>query len=556
MLKLTSHLLNNLGYVIAIAYFLSKLKGFQQVMGEEKFSKRNVLFLSTVFSAVAILGTYIGIDYQGSIANTRNIGVVVAGFLGGPLVGTITGLIAGLHRLLIDIGGITSLPCAIATISGGILSGFLHKKASPQNRYLLGFIGGIIVENFSMGLILLMSKPTATAVNIVQNIYVPMVVANAVGVSIVILITESIQDEKERLAGEQAKLAIEIANKTMPFFRGTDENSLSNVCRVISESLNADIVVITDTENITALYSKNDEFQITQSKIVSIATKEVLKTGEVITCDKKSDLANFRGCDYIENIKSAVIAPLKEGNDVIGTLKIYFKENKKLSSANKNLAIGLSQLISTQLEISKIEQLKETAIRSEIKALQAQINPHFLFNALHTITSFVRIDPDKARNIIIDLSKYLRYNLEKGEQLVDIDRELEQVQAYVNIEQARFNRRFNVHYNVDEKVKTFKIPSLTIQPLVENAIKHGILKNNSGENVYISLHKTSDECKIIIEDDGCGISDEVIEKVYANNMEYNRIGLFNVHRRLKLIYGHGLEIEKTNPGTRMSFFIN
>jgi len=171
--------------------------------------------------------------------------------------------------------------------------------------------------------------------------------------------------------------------------------------------------------------------------------------------------------------------------------------------------VGLSQLISTQLEISKLEEIKHMANKAEIKALQAQINPHFLFNVLNTIISFIRIDPNRARELIINLSTYLRYNLEMGESHVDIYRELEQVKAYIEIEKARFGEKLHIIYNIEENLDV-KIPRLIIQPIVENAIKHGIL-------------------------------------------EGNKIGISNVHNRLKYIYGEGLKIERLPCGTRINF---
>ena len=116
------------------------------------------------------------------------------------------------------------------------------------------------------------------------------------------------------------------------------------------------------------------------------------------------------------------------------------------------------------------------ATKAEIKALQTQINPHFLFNSLNTIASFVRINPTKARELIINLSVFLRYNLEIGDELVDVYSELEQVKAYVAIEKARFGEKLHVIYNIQDNID-IKMPSLIIQPIVENSIKHGILKS-------------------------------------------------------------------------------
>ena len=211
-------------------------------------------------------------------------------------------------------------------------------------------------------------------------------------------------------------------------------------------------------------------------------------------------------------------------------------------------------LISTQIELSNIENFKSMAKEAELKALQTQINPHFLFNALHTISSFVRIEPNKAREIIINLSTYLRYNLENFSKLLPLHEELQQVEAYINIEKARFGNKIKTIYNIPESSLTLQLPSLIIQPLVENSIKHGILKRREGGTVTISVIEKEKGYNIIIEDDGIGIDQSIIDGI-DDKIEKN-IGLKNVHNRLKILYGKGLNIEKLEKGTRISFNIN
>jgi two-component system LytT family sensor kinase len=215
------------------------------------------------------------------------------------------------------------------------------------------------------------------------------------------------------------------------------------------------------------------------------------------------------------------------------------------------MAIGLSQIISTLMEVSRVEQIKEEAKRAEFKALQTKINPHFLFNALNAIASTTRKDPPKARELIISLSNYMRYNLELTDEMIDIHKELQQVQDYVVIEKARFGSRLQVEYQIDEV--DLKIPSLLIQPLVENAIKHGVLKTKDPGVVTISVKDHGDRIRVSVKDTGAGIDEEVIQNLYQQKVPVNKIGLFNVHQRVKLIYGKGLVINRLNPGTEVYF---
>lgn len=549
MFNLFSHLFNNLGYIIAIAFFFTKLKSAKDIFTRKQYSKKDVVILSCFFSILAIIGTYTGVDYRGAIVNIRNIGVVVGGILAGPEVGVLAGFLAGLHRLFIDVDPITTAPCAIATMLGGFITAYLYKKCNEKNFYLYGFLGGFLVENLSMLLILVMGKNFELAKDIVSNIYFPMILANAVGVSIVLLIIQDILQEKDIIAGKQAKLSLEIANKTLPYFRNGE--SLNEVCKIISDSLGAKAVVITNEKYITASYSSSEDFKIEHTDIKSEVTKQVLRTGKICIIGQCEDISHFQCVSG--KIKSCIISPLFQGEKVSGTLKIYFDTKENVTASNQYLVEGLSLLISTQLELSSVENLKTMAKEAELKALQTQINPHFLFNALHTTAFFVRKDPAKAREIIIDLSTYLRYNLENSCKLVSLEMELEQVKAYFNIEKARFGDKITLNIDVDEEIKNTNIPSLIIQPLVENSIKHGLLKKREGGFVNIIAKKESNGCLIIIEDNGIGIEQNIIDNL--NERIDKNIGLKNVHNRIKLIYGKGLTIKRLETGTRISFHI-
>ncbi|MDO5788198.1 MAG: LytS/YhcK type 5TM receptor domain-containing protein [Fusobacterium sp.] len=555
MFELTSRLLNNLGYIIALAFFFTKFKRARNIFTKKEYTKLDIILLSIFFSFLSIIGTYTGIYYRGAIVNTRNIGVAVAGIIGGPQVGIITGCIAGIHRFFIDTQSPTTIACGISSIIGGFITTLFFRKTNEKNCYIYGFISGFLIENLSMILILITGfflYNFNIAIDIVKNIYIPMILANALGVSIVIIIIEDLISEKEILAGKQAKLALEIANKSLPYIR--KGNSLNEVCKIILEALEAKVVIITDDKNIIASSVISDEYVLNHSKIKSTATKQVLKTGEFLILGKdEDDLVDFQ---YIsENIKSCIILPLfQEERKISGTLKLYFDTTKSATARKQYLAEGLSMLISTQIELSNIENFKSMAKEAELKALQTQINPHFLFNALHTISSFVRIEPNKAREIIINLSTYLRYNLENFSKLLPLHEELQQVEAYINIEKARFGNKIKTIYNIPESSLTLQLPSLIIQPLVENSIKHGILKRREGGTVTISVIEKEKGYNIIIEDDGIGIDQSIIDGI-DDKIEKN-IGLKNVHNRLKILYGKGLNIEKLEKGTRISFNIN
>lgn len=534
--------------IIVLLIIITKIKRFRYMFQKEKYEYKDLIIISIIFSLFAIVGTYNGIKVEGSLANTRIISIVSGGILFGPIVGIISGSVSGFHRYLIDINGITSFPCLLSSIFAGIISGYFYKIKNKKFVWLYGIFCGVISESITMILIYFLSKPHDTAVAIISKIYVPMIVGQ-VAIGLLVSIIQAIKKEKDDTAALQSKLALDIANKTLPYFRSVNEDSLRIICEIIKEDIHSDAVAITSTEKILAYVGEGEDVFKKKNSNLSDITKKSINENKILNIQVEKEEYSL---SEKANLKTAMIIPLTESKKVIGTLKIYYKEKYDISKSQKTLAIGLSQIISTLMELSKFEQIKEAKNKAEIKALQTQINPHFLFNALNTITSFIRINPDQARNLIINLSTYMRYNLEVNDNLIDINKELEQVRAYVEIEKARFGDKLKVVYDIEEHIN-IKIPSLIIQPLVENAIIHGIREKCGSGTVIIGVKKKRNKTKIWVENDGITIDQEIIDKVYNDDMPENKIGLYNVHLRLKLIYEKGLKIQRLNPGTKIEF---
>jgi two-component system, LytTR family, sensor kinase len=156
--------------------------------------------------------------------------------------------------------------------------------------------------------------------------------------------------------------------------------------------------------------------------------------------------------------------------------------------------------------------------------------------------------------LIANLADFLRYNLERNNDLIDIQEELQQVRDYVAIEQARFGDKLEVTFDVDDVHPT--IPCLLIQPLVENAIQHGIQPSRQPGKVNISVKRDAERFKITIQNTGIGISQNAIDKLYNGTMESHHIGLMNVHQRISLLYGEGLYIKRLEQGTEVVFYVN
>ncbi|MGO4746642.1 LytS/YhcK type 5TM receptor domain-containing protein [Serratia quinivorans] len=528
-------------------FFLTRTRLFRQLLQKEDHTPLELGMVTAIFSLFALFSTYSGVNVEGSLVNVRVIAIMAGGILFGPWVGVITGVIAGVHRYLIDIDGITSVPCLITSIIAGISAGYINLKVKKEQRWRAGIIGGMLCECLTMLLIVLWAKPTELGLDIVSKIALPMILGT-VCIGLIVLLVQSVEDEKEVIAARQAKLALDIARKTLPYFRNINSESLATICDIIRQDIQADAVAITDTHQVMAYVGVGEEAYPIGREGLSRVTRESIRHGKIII---KNNLEN----PATPQIHSQLVIPLWEKGEVTGALKIYYCHAHQITNTLKVMAVGLSQIISTQMEVSRIEHLRQMADKAEMRALQSKINPHFLFNALNAISSSIRINPDTARQLIINLSRYLRYNLELNDELIDIRKELHQIQDYIAIEQARFGAKLTVIYDIDDDISV-RIPSLLIQPLVENAIVHGIQPCKGKGVVVIAVKDQGDRVRISVKDTGHGIDRQVIERVARNEMPGHNIGLLNVHHRVSLLYGEGLRIRRLEPGTEIAFYIS
>ncbi|MGU3523677.1 LytS/YhcK type 5TM receptor domain-containing protein [Enterobacteriaceae bacterium C23F] len=528
-------------------FFLIRIRLFRELLHKSAHTPKELLAVTAIFSLFALFSTWSGVHVEGSLVNVRIIAVMSGGILFGPWVGIITGLIAGTHRYLIDIGGVTAVPCFITSIIAGLLSGWINRKIPKEKHWRAGILGGMLCETLTMILVVVWAPTVTLGLDIVSKIGVPMILGS-VCIGFIVLLVQSVEKEKEDIAGRQARVALDIANKTLPLFRNVNSESLRQVCDIIRQDIHADAVAITDNDKVLAYVGVGEANYKHNDPGISPRTQQALREGKIII---RNDDEAWR----TPEIHSLLIIPLWEKGIVTGTLKIYYRHAHQITSSLQEMAVGLSQIISTQLEVSRTEQLREMANKAELRALQSKINPHFLFNALNAISSSIRLNPDTARQLIFNLSRYLRYNIElKDDEQIDIRKELYQVKDYIAIEQARFGDKLTVIYDIDDEVNCL-IPSLLIQPLVENAIVHGIQPCKGKGVVTISIAESGNRVRISVRDTGHGIDPAVIARVEANEMPGNKIGLLNVHHRVTLLYGEGLHIRRLEPGTEIAFYV-
>ena len=235
------------------------------------------------------------------------------------------------------------------------------------------------------------------------------------------------------------------------------------------------------------------------------------------------------------------------GNLVFILAMSYIQARQQSETHNK--------LVLYNEKLLEADKLKDQIMATEMSFLQAQIKPHFLYNALSAIANVCEKDEKQAGRLIIDLAVYLRGSLEfhNLDKMVSIEKELDFIDTYFHIEQARFGQKIQLRKEIDVPPDV-QIPVLILQPLVENAVRHGISKKPSGGTVIVRMSMISTDVVIEIEDDGVGISNEKLAALLSEESPSKGVGLRNIHSRLMKLYGSGLEISST-PGHTLTRLI-
>lgn len=352
----------------------------------------------------------------------------------------------------------------------------------------------------------------------------------------------------------QLDATVRIAHETLPYMRrGLNQDTAAKIAELVQEISEVAAVAITDTEKVLAYVGVGCDKHHPGDEILTEATKQVLAAGvyKVVRNGQQLNCPQFNNCKC--PLEAAVIVPLKCKDATVGTIKLYQTKDGQLHPHVIRLAIGVAQLLSMQMELAELDRQSQLATKAELDALQAQINPHFFFNTLNTIIMYSRTNPNRARRLLIRLSEFFRLALKRHGNFISFEDEMNFVNTYLVLEKARFGPKLQVIQDIEPGIAKLQIPRLTLQPLVENAIKHGITPKLGPGAVKITAKLEDDELLILVKDDGVGIPPEKLGHVLISGYgSGNGVGLSNVHERLKSLFGenYGLKVRSTpNRGT-------
>lgn len=573
MLDLVLMMIERVGLIVILGFLLSHIKTFRRLLHKQGGYKDKFMLIC-IFSVFTIVSNYTGIEIAGNtimnenwlqgvsssstIANTRIMGVGISGLLGGPIIGIGVGAIAGIHRYML--GGTTALSCAISSILAGIITGYIGYIFQKYNRTItpkFSAILSVFIVSLEMVMILFIVED---GVSIVKTIAIPMILVNSFGSFILLSMIQAILRQEENAKALQTHKVLRIADKTLPYFRqGLTEESCKHVAQIIHRFTGTDAVSLTDTEKILAHVGLASDHHIPSHSLITGLSKQVLQTGKIMKA-KSREIINCQheGCP----LQAAVVIPLTSHGNTIGTLKLYFKNPNRLSRVEEELAEGLAKIFSTQLELGEAELQSKLLQDAEIKALQAQINPHFLFNAINTVSALCRTDVEKARKLLLQLSVYFRCNLQGARQLlIPLEQELNHVHAYLSLEQARFPNKYEVKTYIEEGLHKVLLPPFVLQLLVENALRHAFPKKQPICQVEVHVYAKEDMIYFKVKDNGQGIEQGRLEKLgksVVSSKKGTGTALYNINQRLIGLFGKDtiLHIKsEAEIGTEISFAI-
>ncbi|MFN2496756.1 MAG: sensor histidine kinase [Pseudonocardiaceae bacterium] len=284
--------------------------------------------------------------------------------------------------------------------------------------------------------------------------------------------------------------------------------------------------------------------------VVAEASCEVVKTGRQQVLNQREMDCGRMDCP----VRAVIVSPLEVDGGIVGTFAVV--SHRAPQAGLIRATAEVARYVSSQLELAELDESRSRLATAEVRALRAQISPHFVYNALTTISSFVRTDPEEARELLMEFAEFTRYSFRTAGEFTTLAEELNNIDRYLVLEKARFGDRLQVRLQIAPEVLPVVLPFLALQPLVENAVRHGLAGKPEGGTVSVVAEDAGAECVISVEDDGVGMDPiRLREEMNDSHVSGAHVGLGNVHDRLRAAFGDecGLVVEtERGAGTKVS----
>ncbi|RFS86009.1 sensor histidine kinase [Actinomadura spongiicola] len=334
------------------------------------------------------------------------------------------------------------------------------------------------------------------------------------------------------------------ASRAAPAFRaGLTEQGAQKAARHLRALLGCAALAITDGERLLAWDGEHDHH-----------ATEGPRHAEATFASGRTQVHDV-DCDRLDcPIRRVVVVPLATDDRVVGTLAAYGED---VPAGLIRAAEEVAQWVDAQLELAELDHSRTLLMEAEMRALRAQISPHFIYNSLTTIASFVRSDPERARELLLEFAGFTRYSFRRHGDFTTLAEELRSIDRYLLLQRARFGEQLRVTLRIAPEVLPVAVPFLCLQPLVENAVRHGLQDRSAPGLITIIAEDAGSDCVISVDDDGIGMEPDDVRRLLSGETptlgepdgDAAGIGLANVDGRLRQVYGdeYGLAVE-TGPG--------
>lgn len=546
--SLVVSLLLNISLLLLAATLMMEIRPLRSILYLHDAGLLQRLLIAVLFGMMAILSTYCGINAYDAIINTRVISVTAAGLLGGPIAGIGAGLIGGIHRYFYAPSSFTALGCCVGTITFGVIGAiggryFRHMIFSRLFQVGITIVGELVQVVW----LFVLARPIEAVITLERHILIPKMIVNSLGMVLLFsTFTRFRQSRADELIEGQSR-TLYIADQCLPYLRrglrsGEDVQKVADTIRTYAAGYR---VMLCDRKQVVA----RSGFE-TAPETLPAYMAACMESGQTqVRTDRRARSLRHRQ-------EEIIAVPLRSGGEVIGAMALQLDQlGLQLAAADIRFAESLASFLSTLLQRSELDREIARRRKAEFRAFQSQINPHFFFNALNTISALCRTKPDEARSLLLVLADYYRQILSINEEFVTLTAELHNVDNYLAIAKARFVDAIHFTAQVPENTDECHLPPLIIQPLVENAVRHGGVAVDD-RRVDLTITQADGRVHIAVTDQGRGFPAEILEEINdPNNKRYS--GLFNVSKRLVSVYGpeSRLQIESTPNGSTVRFSI-
>jgi two-component system, LytTR family, sensor histidine kinase LytS len=560
---LTIVLFERVGLLLLFAFMMSRIPSFKYLLDRELKGK-TMLYHSLIFGVFGICAAQAGVLLSNGhiythlwittipagtiLVGSSLVAIVIAGLFGGPIVGMGAGTVVAFYMFYLGGEGVVAniLVHPIAGLLAGYTARFFSKERVIASEKAL-FIG-MFTPILHMCFLLIFTSNPVESIKLVNIIGIPLVLTNSVAIAVFTAMIQVVLREKDQEAAMETKRALKIADLALPFLKqGLNMKSSASIAKLLLKELNVAAVSLTDRKRVLAHVGFGADHHVPGQPIQTKLSMTAIESGDIQVAYQREDIK----CQTLNcPLQAAIIVPLLQSGKVHGLIKIYFKRPQQIRAVEIALAQGLGRLISNQLDILAIEKMKDLLQEAELRNLQAQINPHFLFNTMHMIDSLIRVNPELARHLIVQLSTFMRFNLKLASvPLIPLEKEVEHVQAYLEIVKVRFSDQLCIEFHVPGNIQKIKIPPFTIQPIVENSLVHGLKDVERGGKITVHIVEMDDGVVVRIADNGRGLPWGLLHRLGRESLQTengNGTGIYNVNQRLVSLLGNKARLNFEN----------